>query len=350
VAIDGVRMIRIPDFRWLGPVRVGPSVLKLFLDVFLAIWIIGLVVRHRYDFVHAHEEAGFICSVLKPIFGFRLIYDMHSSLPQQLENFSFTKSRLLINVFNRLERRCLRSADAVITICPDLARRALAQREDPTTHFLIENSLFEDVKLAPSDVAEADSERAAGDALLALSDNRRLVVYAGSLEPYQGIDLLLRSIEIVHRQCPDVVLLVVGGAPSQVRAYAAQAKEMGLAACCRFIGMVAQGQARRLTAAASVQVSPRTRGTNTPLKVYEQLANSIPLVATDIDSHRQVLDESVAFLAAPEPEQFAAAIIAALTDDTERLRRVAAAKRLYAENYSRSAYVAKMRQLLERIR
>ena len=36
---------------------------------------------------------------LKPLFRFRLIYDMHSSLPQQLTNFEFTKSRLLIGVF-----------------------------------------------------------------------------------------------------------------------------------------------------------------------------------------------------------------------------------------------------------
>src|SRR4029453_9650748 len=57
VDIPGVRIIRIPAFAWLGPVRVGPSLLKLFLDVFLTLWTIGLLLRRRYDFVHAHEEA-----------------------------------------------------------------------------------------------------------------------------------------------------------------------------------------------------------------------------------------------------------------------------------------------------
>jgi hypothetical protein len=47
--------------------------------------------RHRYDAVHAHEESVFWCRFLKPFFRFRLIYDMHSSLPQQLSNFQFSK-------------------------------------------------------------------------------------------------------------------------------------------------------------------------------------------------------------------------------------------------------------------
>ena len=53
----------------------------------MILWTIGLLARHRYAVVHAHEEAVFWCRFLKPVFRFRLIYDMHSSLPQQLENF-----------------------------------------------------------------------------------------------------------------------------------------------------------------------------------------------------------------------------------------------------------------------
>ena len=35
VDIPGVRLIRIPGFKFLGPVKVGPSGLKFFLDVVL---------------------------------------------------------------------------------------------------------------------------------------------------------------------------------------------------------------------------------------------------------------------------------------------------------------------------
>ena len=108
VDIPGVRIIRIPRFGFLGNVKVGPSVLKLFLDIFVMIWTIGLLLWNRYDFIHAHEEAVFFCRFLKPIFRFKLVYDMHSSLPQQLTNFQFTNSKLLISFFKKLEDSCLR--------------------------------------------------------------------------------------------------------------------------------------------------------------------------------------------------------------------------------------------------
>ena len=120
VNIPGVRIIRIPNFSFLGPVKVGPSLLKAFLDVFMVIWTIALLLRTRYDFVHAHEESVFFCRFLKPLFRFKLVYDMHSSLPQQLTNFKFSRSNSLIRAFTWLENRCLSEADAVITICPEL--------------------------------------------------------------------------------------------------------------------------------------------------------------------------------------------------------------------------------------
>ncbi len=147
IDIPGVRMIRIPHFPFLGSVKIGPSKLKLFLDVFIVLWTIGLLIRNKYDLVHAHEEAIFICPILKPIFGFKLIYDMHSSLPEQLTNFKFTTSKTLINVFKRLEDWCLQAADATITICPSLYNYALSIVDDESKVCLIENSIFDDVQI-----------------------------------------------------------------------------------------------------------------------------------------------------------------------------------------------------------
>ena len=161
VAIPGCRIVRIPSFPALGSVKVGPSFLKLFLDMLLTVRTITLLLRQDYDFVHAHEEAVFFCRLLKPLFRFKLVYDMHSSLPQQLTNFRFTTSRLLIGVFHRMERSSLRSAEAVITICPDLADYARKEGVDSHRHFLIENSIFDDVRLASDDATKQLSDSSA---------------------------------------------------------------------------------------------------------------------------------------------------------------------------------------------
>ncbi len=176
--------------------------------------------------------------------------------------------------------------------------------------------------------------------------NRNLVVYAGTLEPYQGIDILIRAFQYVIQADPHAFLLVVGGTPEQVEQYSSQAKHWGLSQHTLFTGRVPQAQAQYYASQAKVQVSPRRSGTNTPLKVYQQIASGVPLVATNIYSHTQVLSDEVAFLVDLNPEDMGQGIIAALTDHQERKKRSEAAKQLYADKYSRKVYTKKMSDLL----
>jgi glycosyltransferase involved in cell wall biosynthesis len=347
VRIPGVRIIRIPNFAFLGPVKVGPSLLKLFLDGFLTLWTIGLLLRNRYDFVHAHEEAVFWCCVLKPIFRFKLVYDMHSSLPQQLTNFKFTTSKALIGIFGWLERICLRNAQAVITICPDLKDYALGMGIAPERHVLIENSIFDDV-VVDGDVRNGPqpSTLAGETAEPEIRSGGPVIAYAGTFEHYQGLELLLSAFALVLKERPAARLLMIGGARTQVEEKRKLADQLGLDGACIFTGQVSKGRARELTGRADVLVSPRIEGTNTPLKIYEQLASGKPLVATRIWSHTQVLTDDVCILVEPEPKAMAAGILKA-SDDESQLAHVARAKSLYERAYSRPAYEAKVRRLLE---
>ena len=216
---------------------------------------------------------------------------------------------------------------------------------DRQKHFLIENSIFDPVNIKSAATGPAEQKELDGKAL-DVPPNRRIIVYAGTLEPYQGIDLLLESFAEMRKSLDGVFLLIVGGQAEQVAAYKKMAQSLGLNEDCKFTGRVPQQEAKAYCAIADVQVSPRTSGTNTPLKVYEQLANGIPLVATHIYSHTQVLNESVAILVEPERRAMAEGLIQALSDRDDTNKRLLAAKDLYDEKYSRNAYVSKMQQLL----
>ena len=349
VDIPGVRIIRIPRFAFLGNAKVGPSFLKLFLDVFMVLWTIALLLRNHYDFVHAHEEAVFFCRFLKPIFRFKLVYDMHSSLPQQLTNFQFTTSKFLISFFRKLEDTCLRATDAIITICPDLSEYVNGLIHDKEKHFLIENSIFEPIKALPRS-SESDYDSSVPDLQekpLELPEGKRFVVYAGTLEPYQGIDILINAFKHVVAKNSDFFLLIVGGTNAQVEDYSALAQKRDLGPHVLFTGRVSQALAKHYCRLASVLVSPRSKGTNTPLKIYEQLASAVPLVVTRIYSHTQVLSDNVAILVEPEPEDMARGILAALKTNGDSHRIAANALRLYEQKYSRSVYEGKMQRMLE---
>lgn len=395
--IPGLRIVRIPAFRWLGEVKVGPSLLKAFLDLWIFGYAVGMLLRNRYDIVHAHEEAVFFCRFLRPIFRFKLIYDLHSILSQQLTNFAFTRSRLLIGLFARLEDGCLARADAVISISPALAAYARSRVRDPAAHFLIENSLFDPLRLkdqgAPASgsgaggaVGSAGSAggvtpaagtggsaggatpaaEAAGDPvwLSLLASPRPVILYAGTFESYQGIGLLLAAFarlpEVLHDDPITArpagasteagpLLLLLGGRSEQVEAGRRQAHDLGIGSACHFAGQVPRELAQRATRRASVLTSPRTVGDNTPLKIYEQLASGVPLVATRIGSHTQVLSEGECVLVDPDPESMAAGLAAALGGGPDIESRTAAARALYEQHYSPAVYRDKMRRLFERL-
>jgi glycosyltransferase involved in cell wall biosynthesis len=345
VDLPGVRIRRIPRLPWLEPVPIGPSPSKLLLDVVLAVYTVALLLWGRYRVVHAHEEAIFLARALRPFFRFRLIYDMHSSLPRQLENFPYGRLRPLVALFEVLEDWCLTGSDAVITICPALGRRAEARLqaggpEALAKHLVIENSLFDPVKRRGAPTASA---------VPVPPTDRPRILYAGSFEGYQGLDLLLDAFHhlLPHPSRPRLVL--AGGLPHQVDRYRERAAALGLAEDVEFLGRLPQEAVRAWLEGSAVVVSPRLGGENTPLKIYELLDAGIPLVATRVLSHTQVLDDSVSWLAETEPQALADALADAL-EHGPTSPRPAAARDLYRRRYDPHAYRAKIAHLLERVR
>ena len=123
LVIPRVAIFRTPVLRFVRHVPIGPSQTKLFLDVLLLFRALGLMLTKRYDLLHTHEEASFFGVLLARMFRVPHVYDMHSSLPQQLTNFQYTRFRPMVRLFEWLESRTINSSDAVITICPALAEQ-----------------------------------------------------------------------------------------------------------------------------------------------------------------------------------------------------------------------------------
>ena len=120
VSLPGLRVFRCLRPPFVHEVRIGPSLAKIPLDLTLTVTALRRALADRYDAVHSHEEGSFIGVLIAGMLGVPHLYDMHSSLPQQLTNFAFSQSRALTHAFSWMERFVVRRSRVVVVICPHL--------------------------------------------------------------------------------------------------------------------------------------------------------------------------------------------------------------------------------------
>lgn len=340
VPIQNVVIHRIPSIFFIKRISIGPSVTKLFLDGFLLAKTVQMLFRNSYDLVHTHEEASFFGFMLAKLFNIRHLYDMHSSLPQQLGNFQYSKFAPLIHLFRWFEETVIHSSHAVITICPAL-KEQVEKINTGVPHVMIENVSTEgDPQAVPANVIQEFKQQYA-------LEGRKVVLYSGTLESYQGLDLLFLSAKVVSRIHKDVLFLIMGGRPDQLEACQHTVAQLGLEAHVRFTGMQAPSEVLKATAACDVLVSPRISGTNTPLKIYSYLQSGKPIVATDLYTHTQVLSRDVAVLAAPEDEAFGKGICQMLEDLRYAQTLGRNARALFDRDYSYDTFLQKTNRVIQ---
>jgi len=341
VSLPGLRIFRCLRPPFLHHVGIGPSFAKVPLDLALALTAFRRMLAGGYDVVHSHEEAGFIGVILAWMMAVPHLYDMHSSLPQQLSNFAFSRSKLLKAVFAWMERFVIRRSQVVIVICPHLFETVRGiDAVVPTV--LIEN--------APGS-GDAPIE-GSGEAVrtgLGLAPSTPIVLYTGTFEPYQGLDLLFAAAAHVKARRPDVRVVLAGGRPDQVQDARAEAARAGVADVVIFAGQRPADEIPAYLDAATVLVSPRSTGTNTPLKIYQYLRSGCPIVATRLLTHTQVLDDGIAILTPADAAGFAAGILSAI-EHPEQARAIGtSARRLAETKYSYESYLARTRQACEHL-
>jgi glycosyltransferase involved in cell wall biosynthesis len=313
-------------------VRIGPSWAKVPLDMSLALEAIRRALQNSYDVVHSHEEGVVVGVLLAKLMKVPHLYDMHSSLPQQLSNFDFSRSRILNGIFSSIEKMAVRCSRVVVVICPYLKEVVRAIDPDATI-VLIENAPGASDSF-PSKVTGSSVRRKLG-----LSDSTALVLYTGTFEAYQGLDLLLASARLVIKEEPNTKFLLVGGRADQVNRVKKQAQKAGVEASMVFTGQLLPKEIPAFLDSADALVSPRSTGWNTPLKIYQYLRSGKPIVATRLLTHTQVLNDDIAVLTGATPEEYAEGLIRVIRNPSYGREIGKRAKDLAETKYTYEAYL-----------
>jgi glycosyltransferase involved in cell wall biosynthesis len=337
--INGLNIFRSLKPPFVKSVKTGPSISKIFLDFFLFFKAAGRLFRGRkkYDIIHTHEEASIMGAFFSSITKIPHLYDMHSSLVQQMTNFGFTRSKIIVGFFKWLEKKSLKNAAAAIVICRALYDYAstITAKEKLT---IIENFIDEN----PT-AADLDQERLNQVKKELGKGENKIIIYTGTLEKYQGIPLLIESMAYLPG---NFRLVLIGGKPKQIEEVKHLVETNQLTGRVLILGQKKPDEIPYYLGASDVLVSPRTLGTNIPLKIYAYLKSGIPVVATNLYTHTQSINQDIAILTDPDPGKFAAGILEAASEKGKIISKNANA--FCQKNYSFERYLELITQALEK--
>lgn len=263
---------RVADLSRDRSLRSGPSWRKLVTDAQLVRATRRLAVTRAVCRVMAHHveaAAAAWTAGARP-----LVFVAHTALGPELPTYlprslPHRAERWVRRAGEALDVALAQRADAVVAVAPRLAERLGDASGRIVAYVPVPWSC--PPPLAPSERIEARRH-------LALDPVAPVLLYAGNLDAYQGLELLLGALRLVSERREDARLLVATA--SDPGSLLAQARAGGLAERLVLAPLRDEPERRRAHAAADVVVVPRGTEGGLPIKLLDALARGVPTVVT----------------------------------------------------------------------
>jgi phosphatidyl-myo-inositol alpha-mannosyltransferase len=272
--------------------------------------------RERFDLIHVHEpmtpvlSAGALALARSPV-----VATFHAS-----GDLAWTVAGMPLWGF------LLDRIDARIAVS-DRAR-ATAERYSPGEYEVIPNGV-----LIPPDADPSGREDR--------------ILFVGRQEARKGLPVMLRAWPEIHRRT-GARLRVIGADPLAVRLLLARLRvpETGI----DVLGFLPQEQLTEELLAAKALAAPSLGGESFGMVLTRAFACSTPVVASDIEGYRDVMEPEVGFVVPPgDPAALADALVELLADEERRRRLGIAARRIAEERYSWHEIGRRLIQVYERV-
>jgi len=150
---------------------------------------------------------------------------------------------------------------------------------------------------------------------LRLPEDKKIIMYAGHLYEWKGMEIVLKATSLVDG-VNDFLFLIVGGTTNDLERYKRKIIKKEVASIM-FVGHKDRGLVPKYLLASDILLLPNIPVNNeskyytSPIKMFEYMAAKKPIVASDLPSIREVLNNENSLLVKPgDPLEIKAAISA----------------------------------------
>ncbi len=280
------RSILIPSNKSFATVTVGLN---------LASNVKRLLTEGEFDVVHTHGPLAPTLPILALLYSRSTNVATFHAAATRFRAYDFL-SPALMPLFKKI--------DGPIAVS-DAARRSIG-RYFPGEYRIIPNGV--------------DTERfnPAVERIGELNDGRPNILFVGRFDPRKGLKYLLMAMPRILESVPDARLVVVG--KGVLEAYYRRYLDPQVEKSVVFAGYVEPALLPRYYRTGHVFCSPATGAESFGIILLEAMASGTPLVASDIDGYRQVVDHMQDGMLVPptDPESLADAIVRVLKDEPLR--------------------------------
>ena len=316
--VDGVRIIPLPK-----PTNRYERMIKTNRKLFL------LALKEKADLYHFHDPEIIPYGLVLKLLGKKVIYDVHEDYPKQILYKTWianSVSRKIVSlIFGMVEKTAARIFDCTVAATPDIARK-FAERKTITVRNMPVLGLI--------DKAEP----------LRRDKSKLIFLYAGGLSKIRGIKEVIKSMEMVSREEDNIELWLLGKWENE--AFRNECEQLKGWKYTKYLGFVPLGKVYEYMKTADIGISTlypiKNYLTSLPIKVYEYMACSLPIVMSDFPYWQEIFGQCAVFVDPYDPKDIAHKILLLLNDSEKAKELGRQGKRLVVEKYNWEAESQKL--------
>ena len=305
--IEGIKIKRIKEVRSYNKLDAGPSYKKIYLDYLLLIKLLKEVKKKEYDIIHAHlHEGALIGKIVRKFKGIPLVFDYQGSLVKEMQDHGYLKNKIAKKIFQSLEKIITKNNDFILTSSTESKNQLEKEKITNVTPLLdaVDTQEFKYI----------ENKRLKSQYNL---ESKKVVVFLGVLNKYQGIDLLIDTIPLVKKEIEDIHFLIAGY--PNIEKYKELVKKLGVENITTFTGRIDYNLAPDIISLGDVAISLKLSSTEANGKLYNYMACGIPTIATDNSINREILKDAGIYTS-QNPEEISKKIVDLIKNKNLRFR------------------------------